>query len=56
MSNVMNPMINVDAYGWRCAALTSSKMTAFEAFTHGVKRTPATATRAAVRAWNGPIT
>lgn len=56
MSNVLNHMINVDAYGWRCAALVSVEMTAFEAFTHGVKRTPATASRAVLRAWNGPTT
>ena len=66
MSNItINRGITVDAYGWRCAAsfgvagttnLVASEMSAFEAFTHGVKRTPATATSAAIRAWNGPIT
>lgn len=65
MLNVEINRTDVNAYGWRCAAssaLTASTnivvsgMTAFEAFTHGVKRTPATAGRAATRGWKGPIT
>ncbi|MGN6160426.1 MAG: hypothetical protein ACTHOG_01870 [Marmoricola sp.] len=45
------------AYGWRHAALFTSEMAAFAAFTDGKKRTaPATARHGAARAWNGPIT
>lgn len=53
----MKNVINTVSYRWRSAALPTSKMSVFEASTHGMKRTaPAQATRFALRAWNGPIT
>lgn len=54
---VLTNSINTAAYGWRSAALFSSEMSVFVAFTGGEKR-PATATahHAVVRALNGPIT
>lgn len=57
MLNSMSNVMNVETYGWRCAALSASEMTAFMTFTHDVKRNaPAKARHAAARAWNEPIT
>jgi len=56
---VLTNSLNNATYGWRRAALFTSEMSVFAAFTDGKKRTaPATAQahHAAVRAWNGPIT
>lgn len=44
------------AYGWRSAALFTSEMPVFGAVKGGNKRTAATAHRATIRAWIGPIT